>query len=215
MALAGIGPQLEACGTRLAYGLQAMLGHADHDLELVGARHAHHALALRHHLADLGLHGGDHAVGIRAQLGVGEVVLGRGELAPGLLDARLGRGGERLALLHRLRREHGGAAQVEIALMVGLGARVVGFGRGESGAGVVDGQAIVGGIELGDQVAGLDDGADIDGADDDLAGDAEAEIGLDSRHDGAGQDQRLAATLVGDFHHPGRTDHGFGGRGRP
>ena len=105
-----------------------MLGHADHDLELVSTRHAHHALSLSHHLADLGLNGGDDAVGIGAQLCIGEVVLSRGELAPGLLDTRLGGGGERLALLHRLRREHGGAAQVEIALMVGLGARVIGFG---------------------------------------------------------------------------------------
>jgi hypothetical protein len=105
-----------------------MLGHADHDLELVGTGHAHHALALCHDLTDLGLHGGDHAVGVGAQFGVGEVVLGRGKLASRLLDARLGRGGERLALLHRLRREHSGAAQVEIALVVGLGARVVGFG---------------------------------------------------------------------------------------
>ena len=60
--------------------------------------------------------------------------------------------------------------------MVGLGARVVGFGGRESGAGIVDGQAIVGRIELGDQVAGFDDGADVDGTDDDLAGDPEAQL---------------------------------------
>ena len=50
---------------------------------------------------------------------------------------------ERLALLERLRRERSTAAQVEIALMVGLGARVVGIGGGECGAGIVDSQAIV------------------------------------------------------------------------
>ena len=97
--------------------------------------------------------------------------------------------------------------------MVGLGARVVGFRRGERSAGVVDGQAIVGGIELGDQVAGLDDGADIDGTGDDLAGDSEAEIGLDARHDSASQDQRLAAALVGDLHDTRRPDHRFAGGG--
>ena len=71
----------------LAHGLQPVLGHADQDLELVGAGELHHALALRQHLADLGLDGGDDAGGVGAQLGVGEVVLGRRELAPGLLDA--------------------------------------------------------------------------------------------------------------------------------
>jgi hypothetical protein len=105
--------------------------------------------------------------------------------------------------------------------MVGLGAGVVGFGRGEGGAGVVDGQAIVGGIELGDQVARLDRRADIDGAGDDLAGDAEAEIGLDARHDGAGQHQGLAAPLIGDLDDARRADDGLvggggaGGVGRP
>jgi hypothetical protein len=41
---------------RVAHRLQPVLGHADQDLELVAARQLHHALALRQHLADLGLH---------------------------------------------------------------------------------------------------------------------------------------------------------------
>jgi len=70
---------------------------------------------------------------------------------------------------------------------------------------------MVGGIELGDEVAGLDGGADIDGTGDDLAGDAEAQGALDTRHDGAGQHQRLAATLIGDLDDARRADHGVAG----
>ena len=48
---------------------------------------------------------------VGVQLGVGEVVLGRGELALGLLDLGERGRGERLALVERLRRERGAAAQ--------------------------------------------------------------------------------------------------------
>ena len=68
------------------------------------------------------------------QLSVGEVVLGRGEPAAGLVDAGKRGGRERLALFERLRRERAGAAQAEIALVVGLGTRIVGIGRGEGRA---------------------------------------------------------------------------------
>ena len=141
-----------------------MLGNADQDLELVGAGELHHALALRHDLADLGLDGSDDARRIGAQRSVGEVVLGRGKLALRLLDAGQRGRGDRLPLFERLRHEGGAAAQGEITFVVGLGAGVVGLGRGEGGARVVDGKAVVGGIELGDQVAGLHCGADIDDA---------------------------------------------------
>ena len=211
--MAGVGPQFEAGSLGLAHGLQPVLGHADQDFELVGAGDPHDALALRHDLADFGLDGGDDARRVGAQLGVGEVVLGRGELASGLLDLGKRGCGERLALLERLRRERTRAAQIEIALVVCLGARVVGIGGGECCAGIVDGQAKVGRIELGDQVARLDDGADIDGARDDLAGDAEAQGALDAGNDGPGQHERLAALLVGDFHHPGGPGDRLAGRG--
>ena len=53
------------------------------------------ALTLRHDLADLGLDGGDDARGVGAEFGVGEVVLGRGELAARLVDAgERGRGSD-------------------------------------------------------------------------------------------------------------------------
>jgi hypothetical protein len=88
--------------------------------------------------------------------------------------------------------------------VVGLGAHVIGIGGGECCARIVDGQAKVGRIELGDQVARLDGGADIDRAGDDLAGDAETKRALDAGNHRAGQYQRLAVLLVGDFHDPGR-----------
>ena len=203
IVVAGVGPQLEGGGGRLAHQLQPMLGHADQDLELVRARDLHHALALRHDLSDLGLDRRDDARRIGVQLGVGEVVLGRGELALGLLDTGQRGRRQRLALVERLRHEGGAAAQVEVALMVGLGPRIVGLRRGQGGAGDVDGKAVVGGIEPGDQVAWLDGGPDIDGPRDDLAGDAKAQGGLDARHDGARHDQRPLGRAIGDLHHAG------------
>ena len=92
--MAGVRPQVEAGAARLAHRLQAMFGNADHHLELVGAGDPHDALALGHDLADLGLHSRDDAGGVGVQLGVGEVVLGGRELAPGLLDARLAGSGQ-------------------------------------------------------------------------------------------------------------------------
>ena len=130
-----------------------MFGHADQDLEFVEARHADDALALRHDLADLGLDGGDDAGGVGAQFGVGEIVFGRGELAAGLVDAGECRGRQRLALVEGLLCEGRAAAQRQVAVMVGLGAGVVGVGRRQRRAGIVDGKPVVGGIEAGDHVA--------------------------------------------------------------
>ena len=50
--MARVGPQFKARGVGFAHGLQPVLGHADQDLELVGAGDPHDALALRHDLAD-------------------------------------------------------------------------------------------------------------------------------------------------------------------
>jgi hypothetical protein len=84
--MAGVGPQLEGDAARVAHRLQPVLGHADQDLELVAARQLDHALALRPAPGRPRQHRGDDAGGVGAQLGVGEVVLGGGELAPGLVD---------------------------------------------------------------------------------------------------------------------------------
>ncbi|OFW97416.1 MAG: hypothetical protein A3D94_17470 [Alphaproteobacteria bacterium RIFCSPHIGHO2_12_FULL_66_14] len=83
--------------------------------------------------------------------------------------------------------------------MIGLGARIVGFGRSEGGAGVVNGQAIVGRVELCDQVARLHGGADIDRALHDLARDAEAQGALDAGNDRPGEHEGLRPAAVGDF----------------
>lgn len=140
---------------------------------------------------------------VGAQLGVGEVVLGGFELAPGLVLAAERRGRRGSARLEGLLHEGDAVAELQVAVVVGLGAHVVGVGGGIGRARIVDGQPIVGGIEFGDQLARLHDGADVDGAADDLAGDAEAQSALDARHDGAGQHERPALLAIGDLHDAG------------
>jgi hypothetical protein len=78
MAMARVRPQFEARGDGFAHGLQSVLGNAHQDFELVSAGDPHDALTLRHDLPDLGLDRGHDARRVGAQLGVGEVVLGRG-----------------------------------------------------------------------------------------------------------------------------------------
>ncbi len=178
-----------------------MLRYADRNLELLAARQLHHALALCQHLTDLGLHRCDDAGGVGLELGVGEVVLGCGELALGLVDVRLRRRGERLALIEGLAHECGAAAQRLVALEIGLGARIVGFGRDEGGTGIVDGESVVGGVDAGDQLARNHDAADIDLSGGHLAGDAEAQDGFDPGHHCAGQQQAMHVRAVLDFGH--------------
>jgi hypothetical protein len=206
--MAGVGPQFEADAACVAHGLQPVLGHADKNLELFAARQLHHALALSQHLADLGQHRRDDARGIGTQLGVGEIVLRRGELAPGLVDLGLRGRGDRLTRVERLGHEGGTAAQRLVAHEVGLGAGIVGLGRGEGRTRIVDGEAVVGGIDAGNQLAGLHDGADIDVARDHLAGDAEPQSRLDARHDGAGEHQAVHVRAELDLGHAGRADDG-------
>ena len=71
--------------------------------------------------------------------------------------------------------------QRRVALEVGRGLREIRGRRGELGLGAFDLQLQVLGIEPRDDVAGMHAIADIDDARDDLAGDAEAEIGLVAR----------------------------------
>jgi len=119
-----------------------------------------------------------------------------------------------LALVEGLRHEGHAAAQIQVALVIGLGAHIIGFSRRERGARIVYGQLVVGGIEDSDDVAGLHDRADIDRSLDDLARDAEAERALDAGHDRAGQQQGLTLRLIRDLGDPCRPDDGFGaGRG--
>jgi hypothetical protein len=203
--MAGVGPQLEGDPARIAHGLEPVLGDPDQDLELVAARELEHALALRQHLADLGDDRRDHAGGVGAQLGVGEVVLGGGELALRLVDLGQGRRRERLPRVERLGHEGGAAAQRLVAVEVGLGARVVGLGGGEGRARVVDREPIVGGIDARQQLAGLHDGPDIDLAARHLARDPEAQRGLDARHHRAGQHQAAHVGAVVDLDDASRT----------
>jgi len=212
---AGVGPQLEGDAACVAHGLEAVLRHADRDLELLAARQLHHALALRQHLADLGDDRGDDARGVGMQLGVGEVVLGGGELAPGLIDLGQRRRRQRLPGVERLGHEGGAAAELLVAVEVGLGTGIVGLGGGERGARIVDREPIVGGIDACQELARLHDGADIDLAAGHLAGDAEAQRGLDARHHRAGQHQAAHMGAVLDFDDAGRPHGLLAHRGAP
>ena len=71
--------------------------------------------------------------------------------------------------------------QRRVALQIGGGLREIRGRRGELGLGAFDLQPEVLRIEPRDHVAGVHAIADIDDAGDDLAGDAEAEIGLVAR----------------------------------
>ena len=90
----------------------------------------------------------------------------------GLLAVEVGNGSE------------AAAAQGRITLEIGRRLRKVGAGRGKLGLGAFDLQLQVLRIEAGDDVAAVDVIADIDEAGDDLAGDAESDIGfVASAHD--------------------------------
>ena len=88
-----------------------------------------------------------------------------------------------------------------VALEIGGGLREVGGRRGELGLGAFDLQLQVLRIEPRHHVAGVHAVADIDDAGDDLAGDAEAEIGLVARAHHADEFARGVLVLEGDALH--------------
>ena len=91
--------------------------------------------------------------------------------------------------------------QRRIALEIGRGLREVRGRRGELGLGAFDLQLQVLRIEPRHDVAGVHAVADIDDAGDDLAGDAEAEIGLVARAHHADEFARRILVLEGDALH--------------
>ena len=135
-------------------------------------------LADRHHLAWLGERRRDDAVGVGFQFGVAELIARQLERTLRPLDAAFGFVlGELLAVEVGDRRE-AALAQRDVALMVGAGLRQVGGRGGELGGRALGLQLRVLRVEPRHDVAGAHAISDVDDARDDLAGDAEAEIGL-------------------------------------
>ena len=143
-------------------------------------------LARDHDLTRVGAGRGDDAVVGRNELGVAELVLGDAEIGFGRLDGRLG-------ALQRLQRViilgmcgEALAEQDAEALFLGrrLGER--GLGGIEIGLGGGHLVLVVDGAELGELLALLDDGADVDIARDEPAADLEADLADIARLDAAG-----------------------------
>ena len=138
----------------------------------------HHRLPDGDDLAGLDARCGDHAVNVRLELGILELIAGELERAArtrdaalrfvvrGLLEIELREGCETAIL------------QGGVAVEVGRGLRQARRGGGKFGLGALHLQAEVLRIEPGDDVAGTDAVTNIDQASHHLAADAEREIGF-------------------------------------
>ncbi len=207
---------------------QARLRHRDRDLALGLARVPHHRLPCRDDLSRFGRDRRDHAVLRRNERRVRRLILRHGEIGLRLLELRAVRV-HRIALrVERRRTDELLLEQCLVALVFGArefelvlrccDLRPRGFGL----------QADVGRIEPRENLSLRHARAGVDGADDDLAGNAEREIGLVARlhlarehgglgaaprddlgqHDRArGLGLRLLLRAAGGGHHR-RRDHG-------
>src|SRR5204862_23964 len=128
-----------------------------------------------------GERGGDHAVGIGLEIGVGELVARKIKRAPRALKATLCFIARCLLAVKVGDRGPAVGLELRIALEVGSRLRDIRGRRGELRLGALQLQPEILGIKPRHDVAHCDAVADIDAARDDLAGDAEAEIGLVAR----------------------------------
>ena len=166
--------------------------HVEHRVAPVLAREAHDHLPGLHHLAGLGTHLGDHALGVGLELGEADLVLGEAELGLGRLDLRAS------GLAHLARALVDGARgeaaflELALALILVLGLRRLTLGRGEVGLGGAERVDLVLGVEPADQLAGRDPVTDGDAALDHATGQAEGEPRLVLGLDPAGEDDRHA-----------------------
>ncbi|MNO75423.1 hypothetical protein D3C76_664690 [compost metagenome] len=159
----------------------------EHGIAITVAGQAEDRHGRLHHLANLGLALGNHAVSLGHQSGVAELFLGIGQLRLGSLEralvaAQRGFGRVVFALA--------GVALGQEFLLTDKGCgglRDTRLGGEHFGLGRVDVVLQVFRVESGQHLVGLDVITDIDAARDDLAADAERQVGLHPRLHVAGQ----------------------------
>ena len=171
-------------------------------------------LSDRDHLARLGERRRDDAVGVGFQFGVAELVACELERALGALDAAFGFVLRQLLAVEVRDRREAALAQCHVALMIGGGLRLVGGRGGKLGGRAFGLQLRVLRVEPRHDIAGVHAVADIDDARDDLAGDAEAEIGFMPRPHHADEFARGVFAFEGDALHLHRALALDRGRGR-
>ena len=172
------------------------------------ARHPEDHLARLHDLAGLGAARGDRAGAVGVELGPAQPVLGDVELRLGGVDPRLNgvEGLARLVVAHP-----GGPAVLEqrlLALVVVLGLDQLPARGRQLRARRPQRVLVVLRIEPGDDLTGGHLVADVHQPLDQPPADAEGEVDLGFRLDGAGQRDGLAAGQLLDGHDPDRTDLG-------
>ena len=166
---------------RLARLAEPGLGQRDHRFLLAVMGEPRHRLADGDDLAGLGQRRGDHAVGVGLEFGIGELIAREVERALGALEPPFGLVLGGLLAIEVGDRRIAAPSQRGVALEIGGRLREIRGRGGELGLGALDLQLQVLRIEPRHHVAGVHAVADIDDAGDDLAGDAEAEIGLVAR----------------------------------
>ena len=161
------------------------LGDRDHGFLLGEPRDADRGLPGRDDLSGIDQGGGDDAAGIGDQRGVGQRVLGQVNGAFGAVKPRTGFVGGSPRLVHL--RVGGPAfyAQVLGAGLGGGGLRQHAGGGGKFGLGLFGLQFQIDFIKRGQGLADIDGLADLDQALCDLAGYPKADVGFNSRLDGA------------------------------
>ncbi len=180
--------------------------HVEDRVAAVLACHAVNHLAGLDDLAGLGAARGDRAGAVGMELGPAQPVLGDVELGLGGVDPRL----DRLQRLARLVVADPGRPAVPqqglLALVVVRGLDQLPLGGRELGARRAQGVLVVLGVEPGDDLTGIDLIADVHQPLDQPPADAEPEVDLVLRLDGAGQRDGLAAAQLLDRHDANRAD---------
>ena len=180
-AAVALRPQLHR-GLGLARLAEPGLRQRHHRFLLAPVGEPRHRLADGDDLAGLGQGRGDHAVGVGLEVGIAELHCGaRSSARLARCEPPFGLVIRRLLAVEVGDRREALALERGVALQVGGRLGEIGGGGGELGLGAFDLQREVLRIEPGHDVAGAHPVADIDDAGDDLAGDAEAEIGLVAR----------------------------------
>jgi hypothetical protein len=214
VAVSAWGESSRRCAAKLRFRFgEQGLRQRDHGFLLAAVGEARHRLADGNDLAGLSQGGGDHAGGVGLEVGIVELVLREVERAPGAVEAALCLVARRLLALEVRRRRPTLALELCVTLEIRRSLREVRGGGGELGRSALNLQPQVLGIEARHHVADLHAVADIDDAGDDLAGDAEAEIGLVARPHHADELARGVRPLEGDALHQHGPRHFDGRRG--
>ena len=174
-------------GVGVRQGIGELVGHGDHRLPDLGPGDGDDLLAGIDHLSGLGVAAGDDAVEVGLELGEGEQVLCLAQRGAGARQVGLGGLAVALDQLELGLRRDVALGEVALAAFLGRGIGELRLGIGDRGLGAAHRQRLHGGIEGGQLLVLGDDRADIDEARHHAAEDAEAEVGLVARLDGAGE----------------------------